>query len=1245
MRHDELSPLVSLLAPYDPIDLLSAVAGLQLMPENADRTIRLEVLAHVVASLSTRRDKPAISVGRLRTVCNSVPLESLASLEDPFDNPFTEAFTFHGGSFIVFPGIVENPTFVLRQLAKALFLYKEQFPSPGFLGQARMLISAVLALSDEVAKRAGLGRGVEPTPAPGGEVIVPDGPRLARLKQAVRFTELELIQILDRHHVDLNVLEPLTVPLGVVSISDYEPDRGELLIRPLVKAGNEMVVAIPGALLLATRNALIRLALEHGIAEEVARRYSTAVWHDACRALGYLGNTRIAVTPPAAPDVPCLHEGFFILDRDKVLYAMLLVDPLDSYNPSEPLSEWEAGNLRDIAEDRLRAIEKFMLGWKPPPNEILFLVLLQTSGRVAALVLNPNVLTKGLLLGMSAADLETIALLEGGDPLALWKYAKAAWRVRQHASLIAFGELDEFYLYRKFRYSYYVSDEAPPTVIGISAGGAGELRREVARKLDPHGALWYDRNLVVEVASLYGTRDIPIYAPLATPGKQVALLVEGLPLPVWIVGARENEAEKRLYQLSAQFADAIAYWLWQFTPSLAPALEPLADLFRRLLIRLHLPASEAWFRIEARDKAPEEPPIQVAVDPANGLLDLTLRPSLSRLLEGADNRGERELVRHILRGLRGLLPEANHERLSDERIAVVVDRHAPLGQKKKILFTESRVIPELDPRGLPSLRKIHAADENEWLDELGKYFKDGGLPFGNIPDDRRNRVLHEAVIYFYHELQKLVSSLHPDGLLEWLVAQHEAIMRAMAYHSLTIPTRLACFGSEGTLVEELTKEIPDYARLSLASRFLIEYAAAQPPSGLRPLSLSVYDRLLALAGLIIDFGYLSDLVYYEIADLKLSFLPSGRLGVSLGDWQKARQVHLSAFAAGEIHRACVGFEQRLKAPEDVPEIPDLMRQIDLASQAEFGHTLTDIITLAARAMDVGEEISPAVAVLPLEELVDRLAQKLGWNREKVRQIVNLLTLAPRPCFLEPGPPFRREDVYPWRLNRSLSYLRRPFLLRERRGSKEIVWGHRHLHASQTYLVDLCCSGRLKARTSEMRKVMGKINNLRGEAFADKVAGLLEQQTKLIVRRRVKKIGQPGKALRVPGDIDVLVVDPQRRRVMVVECKDLALGRTPQEMHSELVELFIGSDGSKPAVQCHQERAEWVSQNLDIVLDWLRIKTVKKGRWAVGPLVVVDQELLTPYLRESPVPIVAFAELEKAILEKGARGLHELLSRV
>jgi hypothetical protein len=134
------------LKRYDAGDLVRAIAALQLYPRNSDQYIRLESLAHAAASLPFEPGKPAINQPRLKTLCNTDPFGEgwIAAAEDPSTNLFTEAFTFFGGSYIVFPGLVSEATFILRNISKGLFLCADAFPDPRLSGRARRLFTALL---------------------------------------------------------------------------------------------------------------------------------------------------------------------------------------------------------------------------------------------------------------------------------------------------------------------------------------------------------------------------------------------------------------------------------------------------------------------------------------------------------------------------------------------------------------------------------------------------------------------------------------------------------------------------------------------------------------------------------------------------------------------------------------------------------------------------------------------------------------------------------------------------------------------------------------------------------------------------------------------------------------------------------------------------------------------------------------------------------------------------------------------
>src|ERR1017187_9542549 len=364
------------------------------------------------------------------------------------------------------------------------------------------------------------------------------------------------------------------------------------------------------------------------------------------------------------------------------------------------------------------------------------------------------------------------------------------------------------------------------------------------------------------------------------------------------------------------------------------------------------------------------------------------------------------------------------------------------------------------------------------------------------------------------------------------------------------------------MLSRIQKEISDQAGIAVASRFLIEYIAARPPVGIRPISLSVYDRLTALATNILNFGSESDIIRYELADIKFSILPSERLGAKRQQMATAMNLYRQVFTSGTISRATGAFKDNWRPPGERGPKPLLLQRIDDAAEREFGNSMTDLLDFMAEAINLGIEFGRGVGPLPLQEFLNGLSKNLKWELNKVESALALLSLRPRDDYLVPPPPFSKHDVYPWRFNRGYSYLRRPFILRERNGNQEVLWGFRYVYACTQYLERLIFNGTLKARTLEMRQLLGEINNEDGKAFNDHVAKLFASNRNLIVRRRVEKIGSqlllgPNGSL---GDVDVLVADPSNNVVSVVECKSLGGAHTPYEMWGEIQKLFHSQEG-------------------------------------------------------------------------------------
>jgi hypothetical protein len=603
------------------------------------------------------------------------------------------------------------------------------------------------------------------------------------------------------------------------------------------------------------------------------------------------------------------------------------------------------------------------------------------------------------------------------------------------------------------------------------------------------------------------------------------------------------------------------------------------------------------------------------------------------LVDRADNEGERELMRLVLRGLRAVETLGRNgngdQLLDDDVIEAAVDLHAPLGARKMIVLIDTSTDPTLDNRGLPGARFVAGHDEAEAMDELGDYLIDElRLPIGPIEPDRRTEVLNAAVAFHLRQLAELVATLSPIGLLEWLVVANEALTADFNRMRFEIPTKDACYGDVGDIHEQLAERLPKSSTASIANRFLIEYIAARPPLGDRRMSKALYDRLLALSAELFKRGYLSDLIHFRLEDAPVSVLPARRLGVGRETrFMEGRDAFLGQFTCGEVARSVDRFP-RLWRREAQTEPPDV-GEYDAALGEELGLTLTEMGAFFGAVAVAGYARAEEPKVALVSDLMDELEQDLGWPRERVERAFDLLALRPRTRFAPPRDPFRLEDVYPWRFNRPLSYVRRPLLVRPSERGDEVVWGVRHCYVAHQYFGNLVINGYLKAESPRMRALIGRLRDEDGREFNKSVTELYERQAGLIVREQVKKIGhlrierRPGEDL---GDIDVLVADRTQRQLRAVEAKDLAIARTPAELSNELAETFQSSADRQAAVDRHVERVDWLRGHLAEVLAWLGLDEEDPALWAVEGVVVLDIELMSPYLTDPPFPVITYRQL-------------------
>lgn len=482
--------------------------------------------------------------------------------------------------------------------------------------------------------------------------------------------------------------------------------------------------------------------------------------------------------------------------------------------------------------------------------------------------------------------------------------------------------------------------------------------------------------------------------------------------------------------------------------------------------------------------------------------------------------------------------------------------------------------------------------------------------------------------HYFDLITAAIAKLSPDGLLNQLIARDEALLHEEEISQETLPSRIACFGESSQLAQDLTRDHNQRVEAAVASRFLVEYVAASPPSGQDALTLEAYDHLLGLAAELTARATLSDAIHHGFSESQLAILESGRLGVSRGDRYEAGTKAIAA-AMGESRRR-MALEPPLttssaQAAEPGPDIEE-------AAQAEFGFTITDLAHGVGELIALGDErCTEEPYALRLQEVDEHLRSSLGWSQEQSRAFIDRLSLRPRANFLSVG-----FDAYPWRYNREWSYARRPLVQVERLGGDPVLmWGARRLWSTGSYWLGLIYSGRLRAESKPMKMLLGTIRQGHNKDFESLVEAALRAGGCTVTANGVSKIAG-GKLLSRDGhdlgDIDALGVNAASKLIVVAEAKDFEVARNPAELANEADALLRGD---KSALHKLSRRAQWVRDHLASTLSHLGVNDGSE-RWAVAPVIVTSRDLISPRVLPSDIQVVPLEMLEGWVSRELAR---------
>lgn len=472
-----------------------------------------------------------------------------------------------------------------------------------------------------------------------------------------------------------------------------------------------------------------------------------------------------------------------------------------------------------------------------------------------------------------------------------------------------------------------------------------------------------------------------------------------------------------------------------------------------------------------------------------------------------------------------------------ERPILDLSKHFNNPFKKKFYTMDFMKDPYLKPTSNRGFKKLSKEDEHDLLDQIGlDVLENMEWDYGILPDDKRREVSNHVVGFLYKQLCEEISKLDPTHIIEVVCSDLENVMYQTLLSRQQYLYETTCYSDKK---EEYASEINELNKSSIAMKFLIEYVAACPPSGTIRFGESHYQRLLAICSLIIDWAYKNDLFYYNVINTHIEILKSDRLGLQRDEFDKLSNI---MFGAREVQLNYMKDESNGESIHDW--IEDFEEKLDQAFKEDNGFTFLEFTEAVMFMLELGNQQNSEVKVMKIDGLINLMDVHItSFDNDVALKIIDYISLKERDDFLKPDKKYRKEDVYPWRFNRELSFTRRPVIIR----GEELVWGNRQLFHMVKFTIDLIHNGKLKCRKKKMKDLISRISIYTGETFNNKVYRKIDSVEGINAFPNVKKIGgnhinnTVGNTL---GDVDVFFFNKKTKVVVLVEVKDL----TSQRIH-------------------------------------------------------------------------------------------------
>lgn len=662
-------------------------------------------------------------------------------------------------------------------------------------------------------------------------------------------------------------------------------------------------------------------------------------------------------------------------------------------------------------------------------------------------------------------------------------------------------EIDLFALYSQKEYNFYFEDKIGELYVEI--GTALSLRGKCYVDRDEHYVYspFLERRVPVVHAHDIST-GIPIYEPLYPPENYMFLMLELEGNALYV----QYEAKK---QLCYEVVHSVLLWLYA-----AFKVKHIAVLKDTVYVKLNIVEKE-----------------EIVIEQKQRVYAMNLLFGQEESV--SPEKVEEELVNHFVTLLIG------QGVISEEFTSALIHSMFEESGGHFMLTDVQNGNPLIEYDGITSCHYVSHRWIDKILDEIADYLKIKGSE-KKLSIAESKAIMVRVMQYLNQETLEILKSLNTQQMLDSCLRLHHAMIywsRLTYYRFKYISSAYRYIGSD---FENQERYANDYSEMNTLVQCIIEKIIHEDfHSDSKTFNIETLDRLFALMHHIVNMGIYFDMLNAEIADSEIVILQNGR--IVFPNIIEINNAYISVLRSHTLEFQDVLMKQSKILPKY--EIDLNNHEFQDAFIAEFGIGINQFFAIQKRSVEYANESASPIVNMPKEQFISVILGNCLENQEVAIFFDNFVLS--KEVFVKVS----LKDKLPQRFNRSVQLSTRPWILYD----GEIHYSSKSLYISHQVMIERLDSGIISHSSKLMSSYIGKISERKGEQFTRSLGKYYRDLGDCNISVYLEVPICPGKLLQAKnnlGDIDVLLINMDLKKIVCIEAKDYYEARTIYDMMSQ-----------------------------------------------------------------------------------------------